>query len=65
MIINKKKLADEEKGIITNARDPQYQGSVSNGPRSISFYDSPPHDVIGIFEFQSIAVSRLQVLKKI
>jgi len=32
---------------------------------SVSFYDEPPQETIGIYEFQSIAVSRLQVLKKI
>lgn len=42
-----------------------YQGQVHINSRQITFYDKPPQDTIGIFEFQSKAVSRLQVLKKI
>lgn len=38
---------------------PKYQGQNYYQPRVISFYDQPPSDVIGIYEFQSIAVSRL------
>jgi DNA primase large subunit len=45
--------------------DPAYKGAHYSSPKTISFYDEPPQDVIGIHEFQHIAVSRLQVLKKI
>ena len=31
----------------------------------VQMYDQPPHEVIGIHEFQQVAISRLQVLKKI
>ena len=65
MIVNKRKVQDDAKGLQTSHSDPKYQGSPHKMPKTISFYDQPPHDVIGITEFQSIAVSRLQVLKKI
>lgn len=42
-----------------------YQGQVHTERRQISFYDEPPHDTIGIYEFQKTAVNRLQVLKRI
>ena len=31
----------------------------------VQMYDNPPHNTIGIYEFQQVAISRLQVLKKI
>jgi hypothetical protein len=65
MIINTKKLQDRENGTIIDPNDKKYTGQNYHHSKAISFYDEPPHDVIGIYEFQSIAVSRLQVLKKI
>ena len=55
MIINKKKL------------DGGYEGESLHhvAKRQITFYDEAPTETIGIFEFQSVAVSRLQVLKKV
>lgn len=65
MIVNKKKVECDEKGIHVDRLDDNYKGQHHLKPRQISFYDSAPKDVIGIYEFQNIAVSRLQVLKKI
>ena len=59
MIINNKKLADRESGHMQDASDPKYVGVQHSTMNSINFYDSPPQDIIGIYEFQNIAVSRL------
>jgi len=63
MIINTKKLQDRDAGKLVDGA--QYQGQVHTERRHISFYDEPPHDTIGIYEFQKTAVNRLQVLKRI
>ena len=65
MIINNKKITDRENGTLKDPTDAKYVGVQHSSQNSINFYDSPPHDIIGIYEFQNIAVSRLQVLKKI
>lgn len=62
MIVNQKKIQDREMG---NNASTGYESIGYTQARHISFYDQPPQDVIGIYEFQNIAVSRLQVLKKI
>ena len=62
MIVNQKKIQDREMG---NNASSGYESIGYTQARHISFYDQPPQDVIGIYEFQNIAVSRLQVLKKI
>ncbi len=52
--------------VIVNNRKTQQPGEVqSNFQRSITFYDEAPQETIGIHEFHNIALSRLQVLKKI
>lgn len=57
MIINKRKIADREAGM--NVDGDHYMGDVHTSNRFISFYDEAPQDIIGIYEFQNIAVSRL------
>ena len=63
MIINNRKIQDREAGKNVDGEGYTCEGYTS--ARYISFYDEAPSDVIGIYEFQNIAVSRLQVLKKI
>lgn len=65
MIINNRKIEDRSNGLMQDQYAEQYKGSAHVHSRHISFYDEAPKDVIGIYEFQNIAVSRLQVLKKI
>ena len=59
MIINNKKLADRENGMLENPADAKYVGVQHSSMNNINFYDAPPQDIIGIYEFQNIAVSRL------
>ena len=63
MIINNKKIQDRDAGKSVDGA--QYAGQVYAERRHISFYDEPPQDIIGIYEFQKTAVNRLQVLKRI
>ena len=63
MIINNKKIQDRDAGMAVDGA--QYQGKVHMESRNISFYEEPPADTIGIYEFQKAAVNRLQVLKRI
>ena len=59
MIINNRKIDDRSAGLIQDQNAAQYVGNAHVHSRHISFYDEDPKDVIGIYEFQNIAVSRL------
>ena len=59
MIINNKKIEDRRNGNLEDPTSGQYVGTAHVHSRHISFYDEAPKDVIGIYEFQNIAVSRL------
>lgn len=62
--------------MITNLRNPTAVGATGHDENAtpnvamhyrcpVQMYDRPPQEIIGIHEFQQVAISRLQVLKKI
>ena len=58
MIVNKKAAAKP-----AQAADPQV--AIANARPKINMYDQPPQNVVTLHEFHSMALNRLQVLRKI
>ena len=69
MIINHRNNTTYGVGAPSAATNPAAGASGSNVEMHVrcpvQMYDQPPQEIIGIHEFQQVAISRLQVLKKI